>query len=129
MRPRDGSRIVNLRVKALIHIFERWAHEFKHFCSDFMSVIAPTAPLLDTAELFSEVLLVEDDPAHARLIERAVSPLLGNIAHVTSIRSAIEHLQQNFIELILCDFHLADSDALELLRVLREAGVATPVII
>ncbi|MCC6952701.1 MAG: response regulator [Deltaproteobacteria bacterium] len=78
---------------------------------------------------FSEVLLIEDDPAHARLIKRALKPIAGNFHHAPTGKQAIEMMYSVLPDVILCDLHLPDMNSVDLLSTIREIRPLTPVIV
>lgn len=84
---------------------------------------------LDTESIFSTVLLVEDETAHASLIVRALKGVVGEVIHVTSGQGAIQALETNFIELVLSDLHLPDSTGIDLLQKIEAARPNLPVIV
>jgi hypothetical protein len=62
----------------------------------------------------AKVLLVEDDPLHAQIIEGMIlgEQKLFELVHETTLARAIERLSQNSIDLILLDLALPDSSGL-----------------
>ena len=58
---------------------------------------------------FSHVLLVEDDPGHVALIQRAIRHLVGEISHCPDVRSACEWLKHQSPDLIITDLGLPDT--------------------
>jgi len=62
-----------------------------------------------------EILLVEDNPGDARLIERMLAPLGdgANISRVNRLAKALEHLDNGSTDLVLLDPGLPDSEGLE----------------
>ncbi|MFN8392140.1 MAG: ATP-binding protein [Bdellovibrionota bacterium] len=90
---------------------------------------AETDNFIDTQSVFSTVLLVEDEAAHATLIKRAVSPVVGEIEHVTSGKAAISALESSFFELVLCDLHLGDMSGIAVLRAIKDLRPGLPVIV
>jgi len=85
----------------------------------------PAEPL----ELFSNVLLIEDEAAHADLIRRMLRGLVGEVSHVTSGAAGIEQLQTSFIDLVLCDLNLPDMTALQILEHARAVRPALPFVV
>lgn len=83
----------------------------------------------DVAHVFSTVLIVEDEPAHAKLISRALNSLVGDISHVSSGAEAIRVLETQLVELVFCDLHLPDVDGLALIKEIRSARPDLPIII
>jgi signal transduction histidine kinase len=84
---------------------------------------------IDTPGIFSTVLLVEDEAAHATLIQRAVQSAVGEISHVGSGKDAISALETSFFELVLCDLNLPDMSGLAVLRAIKELRPGLPVIV
>ncbi|HEX9647698.1 MAG TPA: response regulator transcription factor [Alphaproteobacteria bacterium] len=75
------------------------------------------------------VLLVEDDPATARVTE-AVLKSEGMVCEVTDLgEDAIELAKLYDFDIILLDLILPDLDGHEVVRALRDAKVTTPVLI
>ena len=79
------------------------------------------------------VLLVEDDNAHAELIQRMLCRTLADEPSVNVLRAPTGHralslLEQRPVELILLDYSLPDRDGLEVLDAIRTRNVDVPVI-
>jgi PAS domain S-box-containing protein/putative nucleotidyltransferase with HDIG domain len=75
------------------------------------------------------ILLIEDDPAHAELIQRAFEDR-GNGAHLTvaqTLSQARAHLRESQPMLIIADWRLPDGDSSELLT--EEHRASTPPVI
>ena len=85
--------------------------------------------LFNTEEVFSSVLLIEDDPAHARLITRALRGIVGEITHVGTGREALESVSSSYTELVFCDLNLPDTTAFELIRTIRAVRPNLPIIV
>lgn len=83
----------------------------------------------DTATLFSEVLLIEDDAAHAKLIRRALQGVVGDVVHVLSAKDAQQALETQLFEIVFCDLHLPDMSGLGLLADISEALPRLPVVV
>ncbi|MCC6221756.1 MAG: response regulator [Deltaproteobacteria bacterium] len=83
----------------------------------------------DTSTLFSSVLLVEDDVAHSKLIERALRNIVGEVRHVSSARAAMEVIGTSLTELVLSDLLLPDASGIELLKQIRQVRPNLPVIV
>jgi len=84
---------------------------------------------LDTTSIFSSVLLIEDEPAHASLIERALRDVVGDVTHVSSGKEALEAVESSLFELILSDLHLPDTTGIDLIKTIRELRPGLPVIV
>lgn len=79
-------------------------------------------------KLLKKVLLVEDNPDDARLIERfllkkSTSPFFDfTIDHAPNLKSATQKIQSSFYDLLLTDLHLPDSVGLDTFRAIRKMG-------
>jgi len=80
-------------------------------------------------EFFSNVLLVEDEPAHVELIRRALKGLVGEVLVAKTGGEALEKLSSSYTDLVLCDLHLPDMTALEILRQARIARPGLPFVV
>ena len=84
---------------------------------------------LDAAELFSSVLLVEDDPAHAKLVSRALESIVGDVSCVHNGEEAIRAVQTSYFELVFCDLNLPDMSGLAVLKAIHDIRPSLPVIV
>jgi len=84
---------------------------------------------LDAEELFSSVLLIEDDAAHASLIQRALKGVVGEVSHVASGNEGLKVLERSYTELVFCDMHLPDCNGIELIQQVRQVRPGLPIII
>lgn len=77
------------------------------------------------------ILLVEDDPAHATLVRRALhrERPQDQVLVSESLQSTWEQLDQQAFDALVVDFSLPDASGLELLQELRVRGLDVPVII
>src|SRR5262245_4417694 len=78
------------------------------------------------------VLLIEDHPAHARMIREAVREARGvafRVQCVDRLSSAIETLSQGDTDVVLLDLSLPDSEGLETLRRARAAAPDVPFLV
>lgn len=94
-----------------------------------ISIERPSHRSLVQTKLPEEVLLVEDDKAHAQLISRAVKGLNVKIHHVDSIDKAKEFLFENPVDLVLTDLNLVTHSGLELVRDLSVTNSEIPVVV
>jgi PAS domain S-box-containing protein len=79
-----------------------------------------------------EVLLVEDNPGDARLVEIMLSkarPGDFEVTHVARLREAIERLDDSMFDVILLDLSLPDSDSMETVYQTRMAAPRTPIVV
>lgn len=84
---------------------------------------------IDLPSIFSSVLLVEDEPAHAALIKRVLNPIFGEVTHVSTGQEALRAAESSFFELVLSDLHLPDISGVEVLRAVRQLRPGLPVIV
>jgi two-component system response regulator QseB len=75
------------------------------------------------------LLIVEDDPRIAAVLAKGLGKQGFESESVTTGSEAIARIEAGGIDLLLLDLGLPDLDGLEVLRVLRERGVAVPVIV
>lgn len=79
------------------------------------------------------VVLVEDDPDHARLTERALSrgPLEVDLVHADSADVGVERIERRSPDLVLLDLDLGSASGLEVLEALRSqpATACVPVVV
>ena len=69
--------------------------------------------------LTNDVLLVEDDPGQARLVEKALSRAGLRVRHVTDGASCLRHVREQPPLFVLLDRGLPDGDGFDVLRRLR----------
>ena len=83
--------------------------------------------MLDSAR--NEILLIEDEPSHVELIQRAFEDRAPNmhIEHVSLLSQARQYLSNKKPNLVIIDWRLPDGDGLELLSD-RENPLGAPVI-
>jgi signal transduction histidine kinase len=84
---------------------------------------------LDTQVLFSQVLLIEDDSSHVKLIKRVLEGIVGEIHHVATGEEAVRAMEENYYELVFCDLNLPDTSGFELIREIRLVRPSLPVIV
>ena len=79
------------------------------------------------------ILLVEDNPGDARLVEVLLSDadLSGsfNIVHAATLGEALERLEESNSEVILLDLSLPDSSGLETVNRMRAAASEMPIVV
>src|SRR3974377_157065 len=74
------------------------------------------------------ILLVEDDPAIAQPLTRALERETFAVAHVTTGQQALEVARRG-VDLVLLDLTLPDVDGLDVCRSLRASDPRLPVVI
>lgn len=78
----------------------------------------------------AKVLVVEDEPAVGGVLEYSLSRAGWLVELVRSGEAAVERVRTERIDAILCDLDLGPGlGGLDLLSILRDAGIRTPVII
>jgi len=89
-----------------------------------MTALDATQAGLPLAAEVVRVLLLEDSPADAFLIQETFSECPGNfkITHVDRLSSALEFITHNEVDVALCDLGLPDATGLEAARSLRTAA-------
>jgi DNA-binding response OmpR family regulator len=75
------------------------------------------------------LLIIEDDPRIASVLAKGLGKQGFESESVATGSEAIARIEAGGIDLLLLDLGLPDIDGLEVLRVLRERGVAMPVIV
>lgn len=76
-----------------------------------------------------QVLIVDDDPAICKLLEKVMRSNDMDSQAVGSGEQALQALEARTFDIILLDVNLGDMEGFEVLRRLRERGIKTPVII
>lgn len=82
-----------------------------------------------TGKLFGRTLLVEDEPAHALLIERALRPIVESVRRCISIAEGVTLLKSERFELIISDLNLPDLQSSEAVRELRAVAPKLPLLV
>lgn len=79
------------------------------------------------------VLLVEDEPGDAKLVEFALRMSTAPsfvVSHVTSLAAAVRHMQSGTeVDVILLDLSLPDSSGISTVSRMQEAAPKTPIVI
>src|SRR5918995_5743187 len=78
------------------------------------------------------VLLVEDNPADARLVEellREVASSSVSLVHAARLRQAITYLQEEGFNAVLLDLSLPDSAGIETFVMARNAAPSAPIVV
>lgn len=81
-----------------------------------------------SSPLFSHALLVEDEPAFARVLLHALHEMNIPVRHAADLREARKILKSQTVDLILLDRNLPDGDGLSLLSQLPSARPAVLVL-
>jgi signal transduction histidine kinase len=89
------------------------------------SGMTTSAPIPDR----NEILLIEDEVAHAFLIQNALNALPYSINHLTSIGEAQRYLIKDTPLLILSDLNLSDAKGVETVRQIHKFCPKVPIIV
>ena len=76
-----------------------------------------------------KVLLVEDDPLDACIMQRALHELGFNTAHAFTLRQAMTRLSDERFALVVLDLGLPDSDSEAALLTIKNIASRTPVVV
>lgn len=79
--------------------------------------------------IFKDVLLVEDEAAHALVIERALRPVVGSIARSPTVTEGQERLLERSYDLIISDLNLPDLSSDRAVAALRLSAPKTPLLV
>ncbi len=82
-----------------------------------------------TEGFFSSALLIEDDPAHAALITRALKKVVEEVNHVSSGNDGLRAFETSFPEIVFCDLHLSDVSGLSILKTINELRPGLPIVV
>ncbi len=83
----------------------------------------------DSAILFREVLLVEDEAAHALIVQRALRGVVQTIETCTTVTAALELLAHRRFDLVVSDLNLPDMKREGAVTALRQGAAQTPLIV
>jgi two-component system KDP operon response regulator KdpE len=75
------------------------------------------------------ILIVDDEPAIRRFLRTALGAQQYRVEEAGGGEEALDFLQRNPVDLIVLDLGLPGMDGLEVVRRLRRAGSATPIVI
>ncbi|HUP21521.1 MAG TPA: diguanylate cyclase, partial [Thermoanaerobaculia bacterium] len=77
------------------------------------------------------VLMVEDDPVDAKLVQRLLeqSESVGVVEHRVRLSAGLERLAEGGVDLVLLDFSLPDSSGLASFRAVRASHPEVPIIV
>lgn len=86
-------------------------------------------PMAEYDKIFERLLLVEDEAAHALLIERAIKPLVGTLTKCTSVTEGRRALSAGSFDLIISDLNLPDLCSEAAVQAIRECAPKTPLLV
>ena len=76
-----------------------------------------------------KVLVVEDDRTVGQFVQRGLEEHLYNVDLVGDGKQALDRVSQSNYDLIVLDLRLPEISGVEVLRVLRDRGIETPVLV
>ncbi|OAN51280.1 serine/threonine protein phosphatase [Paramagnetospirillum marisnigri] len=124
LAPKVGGRLVKLPSRSV-----GWGVDQILRQSSFVPQLTVWRPNKDRLQ----VLLVEDEPGDAKLVEFALrmsSAPLFLVAHVTTLAAAIAHIASGAeVDVVLLDLSLPDSSGISTVSRMQEAAPKTPLII
>ena len=85
--------------------------------------------LMKEQGLFQNVLLVEDDAAHAILIKRALRTAVSDVKHCTQLKDAYALLPSTDFDLIITDLNLPDSNGVKHVEELKAKSEGLPLVV
>jgi two-component system, NtrC family, response regulator AtoC len=77
----------------------------------------------------NRVLIADDDPASRRLLEVRLRPLECDVASAGNGEQALSAIRKDLPDLVLLDLQMPKMGGLEVLRALRQEGIAVPTIV
>lgn len=83
----------------------------------------------NTEMLFGDVLLVEDEAAHALLIERSLRGFVGSLTRCETVTDAQRVLKERTFELIISDLNLPDLRSEAAVLAVRGLAAKTPLLV
>lgn len=75
------------------------------------------------------ILLIEDDVSIGDLTKSILERLSFDCTLVQSLKEGVDLLQQNTYNVIICDYYLSDATAREMIELIDNENIKTPLII
>lgn len=79
--------------------------------------------------LFDDVLLVEDEAAHALLIDRSLRGLIGTLTRCENVTDATQRLKERAFDLVISDLNLPDMRSEAAVLAVRRVATETPLLV
>lgn len=76
----------------------------------------------------TRILLIEDDPAFAQIIENFLGRKKYEVHTVPDLKEGSAAIHKESYDLVLLDYHLPDGTGFDLIKEMTEAGMKTPVV-
>lgn len=77
----------------------------------------------------TRILLIEDDPAFAKIIENFLGRKKYDVQTVPNLKEGSAAVHKDPYELVLLDYHLPDGTGFDLIKEMTEAGMKIPVVV
>ncbi len=77
----------------------------------------------------ARVLVVDDEPAIRRFLRTSLTAQGYHVIEAEDGRSALDALRRNSVDVLVLDLGLPDIDGFEVIRCMRDAGSALPIIV
>jgi len=77
----------------------------------------------------TRILLIEDDPAFAQIIENFLGRKKYEVHTVPNLKEGSAAIHKDAYGLVLLDYHLPDGTGFDLIKEMTEAGLKTPVVV
>jgi len=84
---------------------------------------------MNRTDLMNKILIIDDDVDMCRLLDRFLTRNNFDVKFAHTGKKALEELEKNTPDVILCDFRLEDTDGKDLLIQIKERTPQVPVII
>lgn len=78
---------------------------------------------------FERILLLEDDPGHAMLIQRVLRDFSADITHCTTVAAAVKALKEREFSLVVSDLHVPDGKESGLIEKVRSHARSAPILV
>ncbi len=83
----------------------------------------------DKSNFPRSILLVEDDPAHAQLISRALKNISVSVIHKESVSDALSYISESNIDLVITDLNLVTESGFELINSIAVQYPQLPIVV
>jgi signal transduction histidine kinase len=83
----------------------------------------------DSGVIFGDVLLVEDEAAHALLIERSLRGFVNSLTRCETVTDARRMLKERVFDLIISDLNLPDMRSEAAVLAVRDVAAKTPLLV
>lgn len=80
-------------------------------------------------KLFERILLVEDDPGHALIIQRVLKELASSVSHTANLLETNRILSKESFDLIITDLHLPDGNETKIIESIIQRAADVPLLV